>query len=660
MRTKVLQTFKCVISHKYFPIIALICVNMIIGALIIADYGESWDEHLRYRYGQNSINAYLGIPGDLKDDKGPFFVMLATLVSNFIYSVRQDWLIGDIRHYINFLSFLLGLFFIYRLNCRFTNKWAAFGGALLFNTQPLLWGHAFINPKDIPFMAFFIASIDTGLAMVDSHHRTHDGQKTNSRNPILRILPSQFKEEWKLTPQPKQRVFATIILISLITIIGIFVTQDWIQNIIESKIQEVYTNNTSTFLASIFARVAQNMDDVPVESYVQKTLILYSRSTKYVIFSILVICITVTYRLFPETRKFLLHHTIIGAIWKNLKNPAVMTAGIFLGLTCSIRTLGQAAGGLTGLYLLAKHKKDSFSILWAYMIISVVVTYITWPALWNSPINNFFRSFSTSSNFLWGGKLLFAGNSYLIGTHPRSYLPVLLSIQLTVTALIPFVLGLVSAIPKSIKGNLDWMKITVIALWFFVPVSLVIIVEPKIYDNFRHFLFFIPPLFTFAAIGLQSVFDVFKRPIIQAIILLILILPNIFSLVNLHPYQYVYYNAFTDGVGGAFRQFEMDYWAISYREATEYINQNAPPNSKVIVYGPIHIVKTYARPDLEIIRYRKSGEIDDTSPIFAIILSRYDKDIHLFPDAEDIFIVGKENAVFTVVKMLNSGNTAAP
>ena len=31
-----------------------------------------------------------------------------------------------------------------------------------------MWGHSFINPKDIPFMTFFLASIYFGLKMLDA------------------------------------------------------------------------------------------------------------------------------------------------------------------------------------------------------------------------------------------------------------------------------------------------------------------------------------------------------------------------------------------------------------------------------------------------------------------------------------------------------------
>jgi hypothetical protein len=44
---------------------------------------------------------------------------------------------------------------------------AALSASALFAWQPLLWGHAFINPKDPPFLTFFLASVCLGFEMVD-------------------------------------------------------------------------------------------------------------------------------------------------------------------------------------------------------------------------------------------------------------------------------------------------------------------------------------------------------------------------------------------------------------------------------------------------------------------------------------------------------------
>jgi hypothetical protein len=70
-------------------------------------------------------------------------------------------------HLINFLFFQVGVYFLYRLSTRWMKPYAALAAAALFSWQPMLWGHAFINPKDPPFLSFFLASICLGFEMVD-------------------------------------------------------------------------------------------------------------------------------------------------------------------------------------------------------------------------------------------------------------------------------------------------------------------------------------------------------------------------------------------------------------------------------------------------------------------------------------------------------------
>ena len=63
--------------------------------------------------------------------------------------------------------FLVGTGSFFFLAWRWVGETAVFGSALLFCTQPLLVGHAFMNPKDVVFMSLLIASVTVGLWMVD-------------------------------------------------------------------------------------------------------------------------------------------------------------------------------------------------------------------------------------------------------------------------------------------------------------------------------------------------------------------------------------------------------------------------------------------------------------------------------------------------------------
>ena len=132
----------------------------------------------------------------------------------------------------------------------------------------------------------------------------------------------------------------------------------------------------------------------------------------------------------------------------------------------------------------------------------------------------------------------------------------------------------------------------------------------------------------------------------------LLVSPGIYWGVNLHPYQYVYYNNIVGGVGGAFRNYEMDYWQTSYREAAGYLNSAAPENANVIVWGADHLVKTYDRLDLQVQQYKRSTPPESYPEGYVVISTRHDKDLSLFPDAKILLQIERDGATLAVVKEL--------
>ncbi|HAV76630.1 MAG TPA: hypothetical protein DCX53_04670, partial [Anaerolineae bacterium] len=172
--------------------------NIIVGLLIFRDYGTSWDEPLFYSYGEALGYAYspaewfsgnfdlynsYGASGDDHKNRGPAYLFLAR---NFVYGLERfgsdsapAW------HLVNFLFFQLGIYFLYRISKRWMDEPAALFTAIFFSLQPLLWGHAFINPKDPPFLTFFLASVCYGFEMVDSI-------TSGSKDKIKKILLASF------------------------------------------------------------------------------------------------------------------------------------------------------------------------------------------------------------------------------------------------------------------------------------------------------------------------------------------------------------------------------------------------------------------------------------------------------------------------------------
>ncbi len=165
----------------YYPRIILLIFLLAcacIGYLTARDYGLSWDELGIYEYSEEMLTAYDKIlhPWDFESQVsdpllnlyGPSHFMLSTLFSKYVNEINKSWSIYQAHHLFYFLTFLMGLPALYFLCARWMREWAALGTVLLFATQPLFWGNAFINPKDIPFMVFFIISVYFSYVMVDS------------------------------------------------------------------------------------------------------------------------------------------------------------------------------------------------------------------------------------------------------------------------------------------------------------------------------------------------------------------------------------------------------------------------------------------------------------------------------------------------------------
>ncbi len=160
---------------KNWPILIVFLTVAVLGILITPHYGESWDELKFYKYADLSLQAYTTWPttgqvpefGNTYDNYGPAYVMLVGLGARALQPLIP-WSISDLRHLLYFVTFLAGIWAFYTLAKRWLSQTAALGATLLFTTQPLFWGHAFISPKDIPFLTFFLLALLFGLKLFDT------------------------------------------------------------------------------------------------------------------------------------------------------------------------------------------------------------------------------------------------------------------------------------------------------------------------------------------------------------------------------------------------------------------------------------------------------------------------------------------------------------
>ena len=651
---------KLFLSRPQLAVILLICVNLVIGIAVVGDYSESWDEANNKIYAEQSLGAYSWLwdkSVDLERHlgptnqryRGPAYPVLATLLVSLLQRVNQEWAAIDLWHFSSFLAFQLGLLFFYSLCRRVIGNWAAFGATVLFSSQPLLWGHAFVNSKDIPFMVFTLGSIALGFKMVAvslTRPASTVVPEASSLDPHVPLAES-VSQDWKSASKVSKKAFVGL---TGLLVILLFIART-IEEIVTFIVIQVYRAGPSSFLRLVVSQFAQNLEALQPEQYVHKSVVLYRRIEPVLFTLLLVFFLILAYYLFRSTAQRL--HRALDKSWRSLRRPLFLfAAGLFLGLAVSTRVLGALAGAIVFGYALRKAGRHAIPVLLTYALIAVAVTYITWPFLWPDPLGNFIRSLQASSNFEWTGDVLFQGRLYKSYDLPWTYLPVLMALQFTEPILVLTLTGIFLAGRRSLKKSMDWIDALWLGAWFIVPLILVMVFRPIMYDNFRHSLFILPPVFIFAGIALEAVFRRVPSKVLSALIFLGLVIPGILGGISLHPYQYIYYNGLAGGVRGAFREYELDYWVTSYREATFYLNREAPLNSKVLVIGPRRIFIRYAREDLNS-KWFTANEIPSfTDPVYVLLYTRRNQDLTLFPEAKTVYTVTRDGADLATVKRI--------
>jgi hypothetical protein len=302
------------------------------------------------------------------------------------------------------------------------------------------------------------------------------------------------------------------------------------------------------------------------------------------------------------------------------------------------------AGLLVALYAFRKQGTKVIPTLIVYAFLALVAMYVTWPYLWPNPVGHLIESLRVMSQYPWPGEVLFDGALYASTDIPRTYLPILLGIQLTEPVWVLFIVGLVVAVWSFVKKREYLELLTLTLVWLILPLAGFIVSRMPLYDNFRQVFFILSPVFLIAGV----VFEKVKPRIWQIVLIALVVLPGLIGIVRLHPYEYIYYNSFIGGEKGAFRRFELDYWGTSYREAANWLNEVAPSDANVWVEGPAHLLDLYLREDLNLYSTYEVERAEGYD--YVVSTTRYDLDLTSYPDAEIVYRIERGGGLLAVIK----------
>ena len=662
-------------------------VNLGLGVLTVHEYGISLDEPNNYRYAADTLDAYPSFFGTLYEPKydatydghGPAFATMAAGLIRIIQSVFPNVFTPDLWHFSYFITFQLTGLCLYWLTKRWFNKWTAWGILVLFSTQPLLLGHAFINPKDIPFMFLFTLSVVLGFRLVDSMEAK---ESFVSLEGSVKVLTNKFQE----TDPRRKKKFLTYLALGLATAVALVVFSGQINSMTEQVVIFFYTANPDSWAGRIFGSAASHASDVSAEDYVTKALRLFSRAEAVMLLAGLLFFLAYFGLLISNTTlpnflqnmwkqrhklsdsatglaKSLRNSLNLGLlkiwfteIFRALRNPRVILAGIALGLATGVRAIAPWAGVIVFLYLLVKVRSRAWTTATAYFLVAGIMTYLVWPRLWGAPIQRYLEDLGIISDFpYYPALVLFNGQLYGDTELPRSYLPILLNIQFTEPYLLSVYIGLGLLIWRLSRDRLRIDLLLYIGLGFAFPLFGLILLNPPLYNNFRQILFLIPAMFMFAAAALEMVFSKMTQSWAQVLLIAAIALPGVYSSVKLYPYEDVYYNSLVGGPAGGQNRYELDYLRISLREVALELNEIAPRGATIVVTRSAGLFVRYARPDLVVDKIINSILDLNDGYDYAVQLAR-GQNWDRYPDSKNVVIIERDGAVLATAKAMKNAS----
>lgn len=279
---------------------------------------------------------------------------------------------------------------------------------------------------------------------------------------------------------------------------------------------------------------------------------------------------------------------------------------IFAALAINSRIVAFYVGILIILFFfiefLMKNKFDikKIKILIFFLFFKLAFLYLTWPFLWENPIENFIYTLSTFSRFVnWGGYVFYLGEFHKVFYLPSHYLVVSFFATTPILISLLIVCGLLKLLFRFFKRliNIDYKnpykdiwrsekeKIFLFLFFIiFIPIFLIFLFDSVIYNGWRHLFFLYPSLILFLIYFIDIIAMKFRnKKIIKYIniTLVIILLNNIYSLISLHPFQYVYFNSIFEK--NANKLFEIDYWGVSNKSSLEKLMEDNLEKNKIVV-----------------------------------------------------------------------------
>jgi Dolichyl-phosphate-mannose-protein mannosyltransferase len=285
---------------------------------------------------------------------------------------------------------------------------------------------------------------------------------------------------------------------------------------------------------------------------------------------------------------------------------ALAALALLFAIECRAHGM-HAAGTRLGRFLLA---------LVPVAVLAYALMALVWPWSVLDPLNPF-RAVEYFSHFFekpW--QELFDGRLTSVPAMPRSYVPTLFALKLPAILSVLGFGGAAGALVAAFKRDVAASRRAVfllVALAALLPLAVTIALRPAMYNGIRHFVFVLPPLAVLGGLAGIFLFEIASRwsrfaAVAAAAVFIAGVSMPIIAMVRLHPYEYTHFNWFSGGVAGARDRYMLDYWGLSFKQASQSLlaklaerHETKPPGRrwKIAVCGPHRSPQVELGPDFE-------------------------------------------------------------
>jgi hypothetical protein len=314
----------------------------------------------------------------------------------------------------------------------------------------------------------------------------------------------------------------------------------------------------------------------------------------------------------------LLHPVFYGHTFNNPKDlpfAALYAAALYAGAATGLRRagarsdvrVGLAVGAALGMRVAGLMLLPAVAALWLGLelarhkglrtlprvglrvAVAAAVAWLVMVSLWPfaqvDPVRNPFRALGAFQAFHREVLNLFEGAYVRSDQLPRHYLPKWLALTWPDVYTVALPVGVACPLAVLARGGPRRRRERALSvLWLLgvtaFPVVWVVLTRPPLYDSMRHFLFVVPGLAVVGGVGLACALRALPSAGLRTAAIALLLWPTsrtVRDMVELHPYQSVYFNRwFAGGLPGAAGRYETDYWGSSYKEAVEWVVASYP------------------------------------------------------------------------------------